>query len=187
MLALLTTGFLLAATLKADRALPDDPGRDPLAPAAAGMVQCYDPDTASHTCRLIAAYRPAIDGTWTKIATLLPDPTQHMTVMIESPVAVRDGAVCGTFRRDQVLGAKLFFFDRPIPADRALPVLAQIADALAGAFDREICTRFVTTGGVLVARPVVTGAQGTPADQRVIWVRSDAGFHVEPRGNGNGG
>jgi hypothetical protein len=66
-------------------------------------------------------------------------------------------------------------------------VLAQIADALAGAFDREICTRFVTTGGVLVARPVVTGAQGTPADQRVLWVRSDAGFHVEPRGNGNGG
>jgi hypothetical protein len=186
MLALLTTGFLLAATLKADRAIADDPARDPLAPAASGMVQCYDPDTAGHTCRLIAAYRPAIDGSWIKIATLLPDPTQHMTVVIESPVAVRDGAVCGTFRRDQVLTAKLFYFDRPIPADRALPVLAQIADALSGAFDREICTRFLTAGGVLVARPAFTGTPLVLADQRVIWVRNDAGFHVEPRG-GNGG
>ena len=184
---LLTISLLLAATLKPDRALPDDPGRDPLAPATSGMVQCYDPDTAGHTCRLIAAYRPATDGTWIKIATILPDPTQHMTVMLETPVAVRNGAVCGTFRRDQVLAAKLFYFARPVPADSALPVLAQIADALSGGFDHEICTSFVASGGVLLARPAFTGTPLVLVDQRMIWVRSDAGFRVEPRGAANGG
>jgi hypothetical protein len=182
MLPLVPVAALLASALTVDKTIPDEPGRDPLAPAQLGMEQCYDPDTASHTCRLIAAYSPAKDGTWTKLATVMPDPTQHMTVDIATPVAVRDGAVCGTFRRDQVIAAKLRYFDRPVPADHAIPLLAQIADAMAGAFDREFCTRFVSVGGALVARSQFTGDPATFPDQRVIWVRTDAGYRVEPRG-----
>jgi hypothetical protein len=186
MLALIPVALLLATPLTVDRTIPDEPGRDPLAPAQAGLVQCYDPDLATHSCRLIAAYTPARDGTWIKVATVMPDPTQHLTVDIETPVAVRDGAVCGTFRRDQVMGAKLHYFGKLVPADHAIPLLAQIAAAMAGAFDREICTRFVPVGGVLVARPRFTTDATILPDQRVIWVRPDSGYSVQPRGGRNG-
>ena len=182
MLPFVSVGLLLASTLTVDKSIPDEPGQDPLAPAEAGLVQCYDPDVASHACRLIVTYRHARNGDWTKIATILPDPGQPMIVEIESPVSLRGAAVCSTFTRDQVMSAKLSYFDRQVPGDRAVPFLAQIADAMSGAFNREICTQFVQAGGLLVARPTITGLPTKIADQRVIWVRADAGFRVLPHG-----
>lgn len=181
MLPLFSVGLMLATTLTVDKSIADEVGPDPLAPARSGLVQCYDPDPASHTCRLIAAYRRASDGAWTKIATVMPDPVQPLTVDIETPVAVRAGEVCGTFDRDQVMAAKLSFYERQVPADHALPLLAQIADAMAGAFGHEICTRFVAQNGALVARPHMTGLATHFPDQRVIWVRPDGGYRVAPR------
>jgi hypothetical protein len=35
---------------------------NPLAPAAAGKVQCYHPDQVHHTCRSVANYQPRNDG-----------------------------------------------------------------------------------------------------------------------------
>jgi len=184
MLLLVPAALLLSSALTIDTAISDEPGQNPLGPAQSGMVQCYDPDTASHTCRSIAAYRRGRDGVWTNIATIMPDPGQPLTVEVESPVEVRDGAVCGTLRRDQVLGAKLRFFDRLVPADHALPVLVGIADAMAGVIDREVCTRYVPAAGGLVARARITGISAAFPDQRVIWVRTDAGFRVQPKGAG---
>jgi hypothetical protein len=183
MLPVVSISLLLASTMTVDKTIADEQGTDPLAPAQSGMVQCYDPDAASHSCRLIAAYRRASDGTWTKVATVMPDPTQQLTADIETQVTVRDGEVCGTFRRDQVMRATLSFFNKPVPAAAAAPLLAQIADAMAPAFDHEICTRFLAAGGVLVARPRMAGNTGTLPDQRVIWVRPDRGYRVQPRGD----
>ncbi len=181
---------ILAAALSALAADPnamDEPGRDPLGPAQSGMVQCIEPDTATHTCRSMAAYRRGGDGGWIKTATILPDPAQPLVLDIDTPVVERDGAVCGTFRLAQVLAAKLRFFDRPVPAQGAMPVLGQVANALAPVFDHELCTRYVVVPGGLVARATLAGVATTIPDQRVIWVRSDAGFHVQPQNQaGNG-
>ena len=186
MLPLVSVGLLLASTLTVDKSIPDEPGADPLAPAQSGMVQCYEPDVASHSCRMIATYRHPRNGAWTKVVTILPDPAEPMTVDIESPVTLRSAQVCSTFQREQVMAAKLSYFGRLVPAEQATPFLSQTADAMAGAFGREICTNFVVVGGVLVARPTITGTVAKIPDQRVIWVRADAGFHVEPRKNQNG-
>ena len=183
MLPLVPVALLLASTLTVDSSIPDEPGQDPLAPAQSGMVQCYGPDVASHTCSLIYVFHRGHDGSWIRTATILPDQSQPMTVAVDTPVTVRQSAVCGTFRRDQVMMAKLSYFERQVPADRALPFLTQIADAMAGAFDREICTRFLTVGGVLMARPFMTDKNIQFPDQRVIWVRADAGYRVQPRAN----
>jgi len=173
--------FFLAKALTVDTSIADEPGQNPLAPAQSGMVQCYEPDAASRTCQSMAAYRRGRDGAWTNVATILADPNLALTIELEMPVAVRDGAVCGTIRREQVLGAKLSMLDRAIPADRALPVLAQFADAMAGVIDHEVCTRYVPAAGGLVARAKISGISAPIPEQRVIWVRSDAGYRVQRR------
>ncbi len=189
-------GLLLPALLQAqspagalvpDLALPADSGvvatsGDPLAPALAGQVQCFDPDPASHTCRSMASLHRNPDGTWATAVTTMPDPAQPLTLEIASTVAVRNGAVCGTVQRDQVMAGHLHYFGKPVPADHALPVLAQIADALGGAIGREHCTVYVAAPGGLIARPAIGGAPVANApEQRLIWVRSDSGYHVAPR------
>ncbi len=177
----LSAVLLLARALTVDTSIADELGQDPLAPAQSGMVQCYDPDSVSRTCRSIAAYRRSRDGAWTNIATILADPNLPVTLEMEIPVAVRDGAVCGTLRREDVLGAKLAMLDRTVPPGRALPLLTQIADAMAGVIDREVCTRYVPAPGGLVARAHISGISAVFPEQRVIWVRSDAGYRVRRR------
>jgi hypothetical protein len=55
------------------------------------MVQCYQPDTSGHTCQSIAAYRRNRDGTFANTATVMPDPTQPLTLETVTTVVVRDG------------------------------------------------------------------------------------------------
>lgn len=184
MLPLVPAGMFLAATVLADTSALS--AIDPLAPAKSGMVQCYDPDRVGRTCRSISAYRRENDGGWINTATILPDPSQPLTMDIETPVTLRDGAVCSTIRREQALAAKLRFFDRPVPADQALPLLMRIADAMGSSINREICTVYVPVAAGFVARARITGSSVVFPDQRVIWVRPDAGFRVLPGDAANG-
>jgi len=171
--------FMVAA----DGGLPGDP----LAPALSGMVQCYDPDSAGLGCQSMATYHRGRDGGWTQTVTAMPDTSQPLTLEFSYTVAVRNGAVCGVLQRSQMLAAKMRYFGRDVPADRALPMLIQIADAMAGTIDHELCTRFVPVAGGFVARAQITGAKATIPDQRMIWVRADAGYRVQPRGSARTG
>jgi hypothetical protein len=180
---LLSAGCVaLLAIASAHAAAPALPVTDPLAPAQAGMVQCYDPDRANLSCRSIAAFSRDSGGGWISQVTILPDPAQSLTLDIASPVTVRDGAVCGAIRRAQVLAGKLRYFDKPLPADRALPLLVQIADALGGDTGREICTVYVPLAGGFIAHSRISGSAAEMPGQRMVWVRRDAGYHVAPRG-----
>lgn len=187
MLPLVPVALLLASAQSIDTSIPDELGANPLAQAQPGMVQCYEPDSAARSCQAIASYHHGRDMAWTETATILADPALPLTVDIEIPVAVRGTAVCGTLHREQVLGGSLRLLDRPVPADHALPVLVRLADAMANTLGHEMCTRYVAVPGGLVARATIAGITAPIADQRVIWVRADAGFHVQPRGANRAG
>ncbi len=181
MLPLVSAGLALGSALAIDTSVPDELVQNPLAPAQSGMVQCYDPSTADHSCTAIATYHRGRDGAWTDTATIMADPALPLTVDIDIPVTVRGGAVCGTMSREQVLAGKLRLLDRQVPAQSALPVLVHLADTMASTIGHELCTRFVPAAGGLEAQYAITGVAAALDPQRVIWVRADAGFHVQPR------
>lgn len=152
---------------------------DPLAPAQSGQLQCFAPDKSARTCGALTAFRRNPDHTWTSTVTSAPDPTQPLTLEVSSTVVVRDGAVCGTVRREDMIAGRLRYFGVVVPASRALPMLARLADALGPATGKEVCTRFEPGEGMLIARGSVTGSPGaTVPPQSVIWVRPDAGYRV---------
>ena len=161
---------------------------DPLAPAQSGQVQCFGPDVATRTCRALTVAKRNPDHTWTTTVTSVADPTQPLTLEVSSVVTVRDGAVCGAVRREDVIAGRLRYFGVVVPASRALPILARLADALGPATGQEICTRFEPGEGVMIARGRITASPGPAVpDQTMIWVRPDAGYRVglpQPAANG---
>ncbi len=181
MLPLVSAALALVSVSAIDTSVPDDLAQNPLGPAQSGMVQCYAPDTASHTCLAVAAYRRGRDGGWIDTATVLADPALPLTAEIEFPVTIRGGAVCGTVLREQVLAGRLRLLDRQVPAQNALPVLLHLADGMAGTIGREMCTRYMPAAGGLLAQTSIAGITVPIAPQRVIWVRPDAGFRVQSR------
>jgi hypothetical protein len=173
----LIAGLALATLNLADAAAPP---ANPLAPAESGMVQCYGPDRQARSCQSMSAYRHNRDGTWVNTVTILPDPGQPLTMVLQTPAVVRDGQVCETVNRDQVMGATLNYFEHPVPVDHALPLLSAIADSLAGLLDHEVCTTYIPATGGVIAHARMAGSTAPIPDQAVIWVRPDAGYRVSP-------
>lgn len=67
---------------------------DPLEPARAGKVQCYDPIIAEKTCRAMGAYRFGADGEiWNDAQSVVND-TPHIVLRATTRVYVRDDAEC---------------------------------------------------------------------------------------------
>lgn len=83
--------MILAASVLATLALQQ---ADPLAPARAGQVLCYEPDLARHTCYGTASYRWLSDGTIISDLIVAASNVPAIFVHSSAPVFVRDDAEC---------------------------------------------------------------------------------------------
>jgi hypothetical protein len=78
-------------TLSALRRSALDPP-NPLEPALAGRVQCYEPNEAKKTCRALASYLRTGGPRYPNTALVLIAAT--VTLETTTPVEVKAGAVC---------------------------------------------------------------------------------------------
>ncbi|ESQ89637.1 hypothetical protein ABAC460_12265 [Asticcacaulis sp. AC460] len=165
---------LLAAAV-----LAQDLPSDPLAPVQYGQVQCYSPDAATKTCNSIARYTPNSGG-YTNTATILLSSRPAVTMTTSTQVQVRDGAVCGTLRDEDIEAAKVKVDGRGLSSGEASLVVSAVADAVNDYVGQEICTTYVAAGDGLTAKASVQGTPQPELDQPVIWVSPSDGYKVAP-------
>jgi hypothetical protein len=153
---------------------------DPLANARAGMIQCYQPDTARKVCGALSAYIFEHNGTITNKGEVLLAPQPVLIMRTSSPVTVRGDAVCGPMRREDLDAAQIFVNGAPLAADKAAEVRNQVASSYQAMMGKEVCTTFVPTGDRLSARVTIDGVPNGQFTQEVIWVKPEEGFQVAP-------
>jgi hypothetical protein len=171
----------LILSLAAQAAPPDAAGpADPLAQAREGMLQCYAPDAARRTCKSLAGYVFGPNGIQNQ-AEVLISPQGPMVMKNSTPVEVRDGAVCGPIRAQDIDGAEVLFAGRPISGPNADQVKTQLKSGIANLLGAEVCTSFVTAPQGYTTRVTVNG-QPAPqmSDAPMIWVRPGDGWTVAP-------
>ena len=171
-LAFLAAVFVLASEVQAD------PMPDPIAPAAAGKLQCYSPDTVHKTCSSLASYRTNTNGTIDNTATVLVSRNPVLTMETISPIEIRAGKVCGRMREHDIDAAKFAIGGQELDAKRADTLRKQLKIAYKDVFDHEICTAYVPDGGTLVAKATMEAAR--MPEQRVKWVSPNDGYKVSP-------
>ena len=154
------------------------PNSDPLIPARSGQLQCYTPDEARKTCHALAAYEPDGDGRYINRAEIPLTADGSMTMTTRTPVHIVSGAVCGTAGQPDIEAAEVRASGALVPADRAAPILRQVAQAMAPFLGHEICTRYQQQGGGLVAEATMDGARRSDLDQPVTWVGGSDGYRV---------
>jgi hypothetical protein len=152
----------------------------PLAPAGKGMAQCYAPDTTVKTCSSMATYHLNADGTFTNKAMVLISKSPPAILEMNTNVQVKNGAVCGTIREENITSARLTVNDADVPVDQAGPVLAQIASGMKAVVGHEICTAYVQSGGKMVAKATLDGVPKPDQDQVMLWVSPADGYKVAP-------
>ncbi len=153
---------------------------DPLAPAQEGKQQCYAPNVEAKTCQALAGYELVEDGTYRNTATVLIAPSPVVTMTTVSQVTVKDGAVCGYNRVEDLQASEIDVDGMPIPEAQASGVRGQIIQAMAPMIGPEICTRYTSDGDGLSAETSFDGVARPEFNTRVIWVSPDDGYRVAP-------
>lgn len=168
---------LFAAVMMQDAVVP---ATDPLAPARAGQLQCYSPDTAKKTCNSLAGYTDNGDGTFTNTVTVLLSSQPAITLSNATMVRVIDGAVCGTISQRDIAAGTVSVDGQVLPSEQAQFVLAAVSNALDKVIDHEICTTYEPVGEGLVAHGSLDGVARSDLDQPIIWVAPSDGYTVAP-------
>jgi hypothetical protein len=156
------------------------PATDPLAPAASGMLQCYAPDVAKHSCQSLAGYRKRADGKFDNSAIVMLSPAPFVVMETVTPVEIDAGAVCGAIRKQDIDVATISIDGKQLAEAYAVNVRARIAAGMAAIVDHRICTTYLPDGSQFVAKVTIDGTAFPAMEQKVIWVSPDAGFKVAP-------
>ncbi|MBW8734716.1 MAG: hypothetical protein JF571_10490 [Asticcacaulis sp.] len=153
----------------------------PLDPAASGQIQCYVPDTARKTCSSMAYYVARDDGSFDNRAVVLINKAPAVTLETTTRVGIKNGAVCGALRAEDIAAGKVSVSGRVMTPEEASPVLNSITQALGGVIGHEICTAFVPdASGKLTAQASMDGTRQAEQDQPVLWVAPSDGYTVAP-------
>ena len=151
---------------------------DPLAPAATGMLQCYEPDVAKRSCRSLAGYRKRPDGKYDNTATVLVSSAPLVIVDTVTAVEIDAGAVCGTIRKQDIDVAGISLEGQKLGESEAVGIRQLIAGGLATIIDHRICTTYLPAGSGYVARATIEGSSTPPVEQKMIWVAPTDGYKV---------
>lgn len=168
--------ILLAFWLAASAA----PLNDPLAPAFAGQVQCYQPDAARKTCASIGVYERDADGTIQNTATVLLRPQPRILMRSRAPVVVKNGAICGVITERDLEAAAFSIDGEAADAANAEALRRAVRPGYAPLLNREICTAYVSKGEEMTGQVSIDGKREPALDQRVRWVAPAEGFTVAP-------
>ncbi len=149
---------------------------NPLSNAESGLLQCHRPDIQKKTCQSIASY--SFTGTAAYDNTAVVPIAENVTLETNTPVVVKEDAVCGFIRAEDTIAGVLRVNNVEVEPDKARPVLANIAKAMGQFAGKEICTRYEDTAGQLTAKVSINGTYQPGLDQRVIWVLPSEGYVV---------
>jgi hypothetical protein len=153
---------------------------DPLADARTGKLQCYAPDAARKTCKALAAYVFGADGTITNPAVVLVAPQPIILMHVNAPVAVRDGAICGVARAEDIDSSSIEVAGHPATPEEEGPIKARIKTSIEPRMGKEICTSYLPSGDHLTAQVTVDGTLQPQMAAAVIWVGREEGYRVSP-------
>jgi hypothetical protein len=167
--------FLLALVPVADASTPD-----PLAPAWAGQVQCFEPDVERHACVSIGVYAKDGGGEIQNTATVLLSAQPQVVMRTTAPVQVKGAAVCAVLAARDLETAEFTIDGQSAEPDNAEAIRRGVASSYRQVLGRELCTTFEPNGSDMKARVTLDGRRRPDLDLRVRWVSPGDGYAVKP-------
>lgn len=156
---------------------------DPLAPAHAGQVQCYDPLPAQKLCRAIGSYDFATDGTISNLAVTRIQDTPAIVMFARSPVVLKDDKECSASALKETDIEKIEVNGQPLDTATLAVARGQIVAALPDFMKtgEALCSAYTPhADGTMSATVDVGGVAHPELTATVRWVDPAEGWKVVP-------
>lgn len=153
---------------------------DPLAPARTGQLQCFEPNVAAKTCQSIGAYLFQANGVIENPAQILIAPAPAIIINVNSPVTVRNNAICGALAATDIERASFTIDGVSANEAESAEIRSNLTRELAPIIGQESCITLAPDGDGFRADTSMGGVPQPQLTQRVIWVGANDGYRVAP-------
>jgi hypothetical protein len=167
---------LIAGVAAAPEALAQ--ASDVLGPARQGQVQCFEPVVDRKVCGVLSRYAFSPGGTISNDADMLVLSDPLVVMRMSSPVVVRDGAVCGPLREEDLSRATFTVNGEAASTEDAESIRRAIGRQMAPMMNVEVCTTFTPDGDALRADSTANGEPRPEMSERVLWVNPAEGWRI---------
>jgi hypothetical protein len=159
-------------------ASPASSADDPLAPARAGMIRCYEPEPAAKTCHSTMQFLFDTDGTIRADEVITLGTDRRLVMRMQAVHVVRDGMVCETMLVADYERAR-FTVGGTGAVGQELADLRKLAmDVNSLSPGHTMCTRPVLKDGAYRNRAFIDGKELDGEFSPWIWVDPREGWRV---------
>ncbi|MBV8683304.1 MAG: hypothetical protein JO111_10545 [Caulobacteraceae bacterium] len=151
----------------------------PLAPAAAGKLQCFVPDMSKHTCQTIDAYAQDASGGIQNTSTVVVSADPPIVMTTRAPVILHEGHVCSAMREEDMTQATFTVAGNPADPRQTADLRSHMGAAIKPLVGHEVCTTYTQSGSAYVARSTLDGAP-QPDSEAFIWISPTDAWKVAP-------
>jgi hypothetical protein len=173
------TAFLAAFAIAAISQLVHA-NEDPLAPAKAGKLWCYEPDSENRTCRSFSRFEwDAAGSIWEEDElTLSANPLVTMKVRA---ISTHEGvAICQVIVEETFQKAMFMVDGKPATADEDMAFREQYGSRYAPFYGKKFCLEISPYESIFITQVAIDGTPYPSATSRLKWISPDEGYVLAP-------
>ena len=170
--------LMIVPTMLAAAAAPAP--ANPIQPALSGQLECHVPNDQAKTCQSLAGYTRIAGNRYSNRAQVLLAPQGPVTLEVTSEVEVKDGAICGPLRLEDLNAGHVIVAGRTLSDAEAAPVKTQLAQAMGPMIGKQICSKLEPSGNGFTVKSSIDRTYRSDLDRPMHWVKPDEGYKVAP-------
>ena len=170
--------LMIVPTLLATAAAPAPV--NPIQPGLSGQLECHVPNDQAKTCQSLGSYAPIAGNRYNNKTVVLLAPEGPVMLEVTSEVEVKNGAVCGPLRIEDLNAGHLIVAGRTLADAEAAPIKTQIAQGMGAMMGKQVCSKLEPSANGFTVKTSIDGAYRAELDRPMRWVKPDEGYKVAP-------
>jgi hypothetical protein len=173
------TAFL-AAFVVATISQPAHANEDPLAPAKAGKLWCYEPNSENKTCSSFSRFEWDAAGTIWEEDEIALSAIPLVSMKVKATTTLEGVSICQAVAEETFQKAVFMVNGKPATADEDMTYREQYGSRFASFYGKKFCVEISPYESIFITQVAIDGTPYPSATSRLKWISADDGYVLAP-------
>lgn len=153
---------------------------NPLAPAKAGKLWCYEPDSENKTCRSFSRFEWDGAGSIWEEDEIAFSANPLLIMKVRGPTTIEGVSICQIIREETFQKAVFMVDGKPASADQDMTYRETYGARFAPLYGKKFCLDISPYGNVFITQVAIDGTPYPSATSRLKWISPDEDYVLSP-------
>lgn len=173
------TAFLAALAVTATSQLAYA-NENPLAPAKAGKLWCYEPDSENKTCHAFSRFEWEAAGTVWEEDEIALSANPLVVMKIRGATTLEGVAICQVMAEESFQKAVFMVEGKPATAEEDMTYRENYGSRFAPFYGKKFCLEISPYESIFITQVAIDGTPYPSATSRLKWISADEGYVLAP-------